>query len=430
MTTVAMLLAGGQGSRLSILSQRRAKPAVPFGGAYRIIDFTLSNAMHAGIPYIGICTQYKPASLMDHIGSGEWWGFTGRSRMCRILPPYTGEIDSDWYAGTADAVWQNRQFINRFQPDLVVVLSGDHIYKMNYQKMIDLHRARKADVTLAVQQVPWEETSRFGVMQLDEDSRVKRFQEKPKQDPISNLGSLGVYVFDAEVLLRRLAEDAADPTSNHDFGKNIIPAMIAQDKVYGYEFDGYWRDVGTISSLMDTNMETLDPASGLDLAAWQLRTNYFEPNARNEVPAMMGPAASVSNSHVPRGCVVHGHVENSILFPGVRVGKGAEIRNSIIMNNTFIAENVTIENTIIDKACLIDRGSQIGIGPIVVNHEHPTILDTGITVMGKGVKLPPGTKVGRNVLIFPEVGPTDLPGSEIAGGQTINLKPEFRHKEA
>ena len=428
MTIVAMLLAGGQGSRLSILSQRRAKPAVPFGGAYRIIDFTLSNAMHAAIPYIGICTQYKPASLMDHVGGGEAWGFTGRDRMCRILPPYTGEIDSDWYAGTADAVWQNRQFIARFHPDLVVVLSGDHIYKMDYRRMIELHLQRRADVTLAVQQVPWEETSRFGVMQLGEDGRVVRFQEKPKKEPISNLGSLGVYVFDAELLLRRLQEDAADPDSSHDFGKNIIPAMIAQDRVFGYEFDGFWRDVGTISSLMETNMESLDPASGLDLAAWQLRTNYFEPSSRNEVPALFGRSASVRNSVVPRGCVVNGRVENSILFPGVRVGSGASITNAIVMDNTFIAEDVVADNVIIDKSCVIDRASVIGCGPVVLNHEHPTMLDTGISVLGKGVKLPPGTKIGRNVLIFPGVSATDLPGSDIASGHTVNIRPETRRE--
>ncbi len=423
-----MLLAGGQGSRLSILSQRRAKPAVPFGGAYRIIDFTLSNVMHAEIPYIGICTQYKPASLMDHVGSGEWWGFTGRDRQCRILPPYTGEVDSDWYAGTADAVWQNRQFIARFHPELVMVLSGDHIYRMSYAEMIRLHRQRKADLTIAMQQVPWEETSRFGIADMAEDGRIRRFQEKPKKDPVSNLASLGIYVFDAEVLLRRLREDAANPESSHDFGKDIIPAMLAQDRVCGYEFDGYWRDVGTIQSLWDTNMEALDPASGLDLAHWELRTNYFEPHPHHEVPALIGTGASVRNAHVARGCVIEGEVENCILFPGVRVGRGASIRDSILMSGTAVGDETRVDRAIIDKNCRIDRACTIGAGPNTLNEEHPNLLDTGITVIGKSAVLPQGTTLGRNVLVDPDVAPLDLPGSDVPSGATIHRRPVNRRE--
>ena len=422
MSVVAMLLAGGQGARLSILSQRRAKPAVPFGGSYRIIDFTMSNVMHAEIPYIGICTQYKPASLMDHIGSGEWWGFTGRDRACRILPPYTGEDDSDWYAGTADAVWQNRQFIMRFDPDIVLVLSGDHIYHMDYAKMIEFHRLRRADLTIAMQRVPWDDTSRFGIAELAQDGLVTQFQEKPKKDPVSNLASLGIYVFDAEVLLRRLQEDASDPHSDHDFGKNVIPAMLARDRVYGHEFDGYWRDVGTIQSFWDANMESLDPSSGLDLAAWRLRTNHFDAQVQNEVSALIASGASVSQSHVSRGCLVEGAVQHSILFPGVRVGRGAVVRDSIIMNGVVLGEGVRVDRCIMDKHCRIDRGSSIGFGSDDVNRELPALLDTGITVVGKGVLLPPGTSVGRNVLVAPEVCPADLPGSDIPSGATVTRR--------
>lgn len=419
MTIVSLLLAGGQGSRLSILSQRRAKPAVPFGGAYRIIDFTLSNVMHSGIPYVGILTQYKPYSLMDHVGSGEWWGFTGRDRMARILPPYTGEEDSDWYAGTADAVWQNRNFLARFDPELVLVVSGDHIYKMDYEKMIRLHRDRKADVTIAMQAVPWEETSRFGLAELAEDGKVLRFQEKPKENPISNLASLGIYVFDTEVLLRRLQEDAADPSSSHDFGKNVIPAMLAQDRVYGYVFDGYWRDVGTIQSYWEANMETLDSSSGLDLLAWDLRTNYFEPKMANELPARLSPTAQVRNSYVARGCVIEGHVEHSVLFPGVRVGKGAHVVDSILMNKACVGENGRVEKAIIDKNVSLDRDCVVGVGEDKANEKLPSLLDTGISVIGKNVLLPRGTRVGKNVLIYPELGPADLGSSMIESGATV-----------
>lgn len=419
--TIAMLLAGGQGSRLSVLSNRRAKPAVPFGGNYRIIDFTLSNIMHAEIGVVGILTQYKPHSLTEHIGTGQWWGFSGRERMARILPPYKGDEDSDWYANTADAIRQNRQFIQRFDPDLVIVLSGDHIYKMDYAAMIRQHVQRRADVTVAVQPVPWEDTSRFGLVQLAEDGRVMRFQEKPKADPISNLASLGIYVFDAQILLRRLEEDAADPNSQKDFGKNVLPAMLAQDRMFGYVFEGYWRDVGTIESFWHAHMETLDPAnSRLDLSKWQLRTNTYDPRLSNYMPAQIGNSASVKNSYVARGCTVEGTVENSVLFPGVRISRGAHVKDSIIMPNCAIGEECNVLCTIVDKATALDRGCQVGQpGDTVINEEFPDLLDTGITVIGENVLLPPGTTVGQNVLVFPGTRPVDLKTSQIKSGSTI-----------
>lgn len=419
MTIVAMLLAGGQGSRLSILSQRRAKPAVPFGGAYRIIDFTLSNIMHAGIPYVGVLTQYKPFSLMDHIGSGEWWGFTGRDRMARVLPPYTGEEESDWYAGTADAIYQNINFIQRFKPDLVVILSGDHIYRMDYQEMIQQHIRQRADVTLALQPVPWEETSRFGVVQIAEDDRVLKFQEKPKKAAISNLASLGIYVFTTDVLLRRLEEDANDDASEHDFGKNILPAMLGQDRMYGYVFEGYWRDVGTIQSYWEAHMESLSPDKGLNYREWGLQTNYFGPRLQNDMPMQVRNGARVTNSYIARGCIVEGSVENSVLFPGVRVGRGAQIRDSIIMNNSHIGENTIIDRVITDKNVRIDHGCEVGAGDNVLNEQFPHLLDTGISVLGKNALLPPGTRVGRNVLVFPDCRPDDLPGSVVTSGATV-----------
>lgn len=419
-----MLLAGGQGSRLSILSQRRAKPAVPFGGAYRIIDFTLSNAMHSDIPYVGILTQYKPYSLMDHIGCGEWWGFTGRDRMARVLPPYTGEEDSDWYAGTADAIWQNRNFIARFDPELILVLSGDHIYHMDYQKMIQFHKSKRADVTIALQEVPWEETSRFGLAEIGEDDAIKRFQEKPKENPVSNLASLGIYVFDTETLLRRLHEDSGDENSSYDFGKNIIPAMMAQDRVFGYVFDGYWRDVGTIQSYWEANMECLIPGSGLDLVNWGLRTNYFDKRLANELPARIARHAKLADSFVSRGCVIEGEVQHCVLFPGVQVAKGAQVTDSILMANVSIGEECHVDKMIIDKNCQIGRGSVIGIGENIPNEAFPSYLENGISVLGKAVSLPRGTRLGRNVLVFAGAGPEDLPQGDIASGMTIQPRIE------
>ena len=426
MTVVAMLLAGGQGSRLSILAQHRAKPAVPFGGNYRIIDFTLSNVMHAGIPYIGILTQYKPYSLMDHFGNGEWWGFAGRGRIGRILPPATGEEDSDWYAGTADAVWQNRNFLARFDPDLVLVLSGDHIYKMDYADMIAFHQARKADLTIAMQRVPWEETSRFGVAEVEEDGRVIRFQEKPKSNPVSNLASLGIYVFDTDALLHQLAEDAESETSKHDFGMNVIPAMLEHHKVYAYEFSGYWRDVGTIQSYWDANMESLDPQSGLDLLAWQVRTNYYESRPSNELPARIGEHAKVSDSYVARGCVVEGTVEHSILFPGVRVERDSVVRDSIVMNNAWIGPACHIEKAILDKNVHVGPQSKLGTFENMPNNDFPHLLSSGLTVIGKNAHLPPGLEVGKNVLIFPEVRSENFSSAIVASGTTIYQK---RHKK-
>lgn len=420
MTVVAMLLAGGQGSRLSILSQHRAKPAVPFGGNYRIIDFTLSNVMHAEIPYIGILTQYKPYSLMEHFGNGEWWGFTGRGRIGRILPPATGEEDSDWYAGTADAVWQNRSFLARFHPDLVLVLSGDHIYRMDYADLIAFHRERKADLTIAMQRVPWEDTSRFGVAETDESGRIIRFQEKPKKDPISNLASLGIYVFDTDVLLRRLAEDAEREDSKHDFGMNVIPSMLGRDKVYAYEFSGYWRDVGTLQSYWDANMESLDPNSGLDLLAWQLRTNYYEPRPHNELPPRIGSGANVQDSYVARGCVVEGTVVHSILFPGVRVERDAIVRDSIVMNNSWVGQGCLVERAILDKNVEIGPCCKIGTaGDCVANKQFPHLLDSGLVVIGKNARVPTGLEMGKNVLIYPDVVHTDFPAACLESGSTV-----------
>jgi len=420
---LAMLLAGGQGSRLSVLSSRRAKPAVPFGAAYRIIDFTLSNIMHADIGVVGILTQYKPHSLTEHVGCGEAWGFSGRHRTARILPPYKGDEDNDWYANTADAIWQNREFIRRHDPDIVLVLSGDHIYSMDYAEMIRVHLDRKADVTLAVQEVPWEDTSRFGLVQVAEDMRVKAFQEKPKSNPLSNLASLGIYVFDAQVLLRRLEEDAANPNSQKDFGGDVLPAMLEQDKVYAHLFSGYWRDVGTIESFWQAHMELLDPElSGLFMHRWNLQTNMYDPRLGNDFPASLGKDAQVKDSIIGRGCVVEGKVERSVLFPGVRVGPGAHITESVVLPNCIISAEAIVRRSIIDSNCVLDRGCALG-NPTASrpNVDYPDLLYAGISLLGQDVLLPQGASVGGNVLIYPGTRPKDLRSSHLDDGTTIEV---------
>lgn len=420
MKVMAMILAGGQGSRLSILSSRRAKPAVPFGGVYRIIDFTLSNVMHAQIPIVGVLTQYRPSSLMDHIGAGEWWGFTGRGRLARILPPYQGINEGDWYVGTADAVYQNRDFIERFSPDLVLILSGDHIYKMDFVELLRSHLQNHADLTIAMQTVPWEETPRFGLVEMDWDGKIVRFQEKPKKDPISNTASLGIYVFSADVLLRRLHEDAERSDSSHDFGKDIIPGMLGRDRLYGWVFDGYWRDVGTIQSFWETNMETLRPQdSGCDLEAWRVYTKHTSPTPAGEVPAWLGGTSEVRNSYVSRGCLIEGSVENSILFPGVQIARGTHIANSIVMNDCRIGPMSTVRDAILDKAVTLGASCRVGEGDDTPHHDASLGMTAGISVLGKHALLPDGTTVGRNAIVQPDVRPEHLTSSDIPSGSTV-----------
>jgi len=291
---------------------------------------------------------------------------------------------------------------------------------MDYADMIAFHRRCKADLTIAMQRVPWEETSRFGVAETDASGRIIRFQEKPKSNPVSNLASLGIYVFDTEVLLRRLAEDAEKEDSKHDFGMNVIPGMLECDRVYAYEFSGYWRDVGTIQSYWDANMESLDPSSGLDLIGWQLRTNYYEPRPANEVTARIGRSASVRNSYIARGCVVEGLVEHSILFPGVHVEQNSVVRDSIVMNNTWIGPNCHVERAILDKNVRLEAHCKVGLGDAsIANEKFPHLLSTGIVVVGKNADLPRGLSVGQNVLIYPDAAPSDFPASGLKDGATV-----------
>ena len=415
---IAMILAGGQGSRLSILAEHRAKPAVPFCGIFRIIDFTMSNVMHSNIPIVSILTQYKPYSLMNHLSMGESWGFSGRKHQSKILPPYVGEADSDWYAGTADAVYQNLSFIERFDPDYVLVLSGDHIYNMDYNEMIRFHLEKNADMTLAVQEVPWDDVERFGVSIVDDDQRMTDFVEKKKDAP-SNQASLGIYVFNRHFLEDILREDAADKESQHDFGKNIIPKIMKDRRIYCYIFNDYWRDVGTISAYWATHQEALDPSSGLDLDRWKPRTSVDLEDLTNIQPAKITSSAKISNSIISPGCIIEGEVSESILSPGVRVRPGARVEKSVIMDNSDIGGDASVMKSILDKRVQVGKKTRIGVGDSVPNEETPHLLSSGITVIGKKAVVPSGCNVGKNIIIHPLVKETDYDSSGITSGSTI-----------
>ncbi len=355
---VAMILAGGQGSRLGVLTRYRAKPAVPYGGKYRIIDFPLSNCTNSGIDVVGVLTQYEPFILNSYIGNGAPWDLNTNNGGVYTLSPSTHIGDTgNWYLGTADAIYQNIRFIERFSPKYVVILSGDHIYKMNYSKMVRFHNENDADATIAVMPVPMEEASRFGILATSDDSRVTDFVEKPANPP-SNLASMGIYVFSWDVIRRYLEEDAKDSTSSHDFGKNIIPTMLAdQQRMFAYRFEGYWRDVGTIDSLWEANMDLLDEASDLDLSddTWKIYSR--NPNLP---AARIGSGATLSDCMVAEGCDVEGAITHSLLFQGVRVGKDARITDSVVMRGATIGDGAIIERAVVAENVRIGENVHIG----------------------------------------------------------------------
>lgn len=383
---VAMVMAGGVGSRLSVLSAKRAKPAVPFGGIYRIIDFTMSNVLRSQIPVVGICTQYKPYSLMDHLSIGEAWGFTRRGHVAKILPPYTGEEDSDWYAGTADAIYQNLEFIQRYQPRIVLILSGDHIYQMDYRTLIACHLDHHAALTIACQEVPLEEASRFGIVVTDADGRVTGFQEKPKDAPKSNLANLGIYVFDADILADRLRADVRRRDSTHDFGRDVIPAMAESYRCYAYRFSGYWRDVGTVQSYWEAHMEMLNPRSELEISRWNVMTATKNLSPSLLVPARVHRGACVQQSVISSGCQVEGHVRRSVLSPGTVVRPGASVETSVLLNGVTIERDCTVRNAVIDKYTRIHERCVIGAEE---DDKRGGTNDTPlITLVGKHAELP------------------------------------------
>ncbi|MDU3409129.1 glucose-1-phosphate adenylyltransferase [Clostridium sp.] len=356
---VAMVLAGGQGSRLGILTKNIAKPAVPFGGKYRIIDFPLSNCSNSGIYTVGVLTQYKPLDLNSHIGIGDPWDLDRRDGGVSILPPYQEEKGGDWYKGTANAIYQNIEYVDRYDPEYVLILSGDHIYKMNYDNMLEFHKDNGADATIAVIDVPLEEASRFGIMNTREDNTIYEFEEKPSE-PKSTNASMGIYIFNWAVLKKFLREDENDLSSSNDFGKNIIPKMLNEGrKLIAYPFKGYWKDVGTIDSLWEANMDLLKIDNDLNLydSEWKI---YSQNQVR---PAhYIGEEAKIVNSLIVEGCIINGKIENSVLSQGVYVGKNTVIRDSVIMPNAQIGDNVVIDKAIVGSNTIINHGCRIGNG--------------------------------------------------------------------
>lgn len=360
---VAMILAGGQGSRLGVLTKHIAKPAVPFGGKYRIIDFPLSNCSNSGVYTVGVLTQYKPLELNAHIGIGAPWDLDRRDGGVSILPPYQEEKGGNWYKGTANAIYQNIEFIDRYNPEYVLILSGDHIYKMNYEELLNYHKERNADVTISVIDVTLEEAKRFGIMNTNEDLSIYEFEEKP-QHPKSTKASMGIYIFNWKALKKYLKEDEANPNSSNDFGKDIIPAMLNDGlKMYAYPFKGYWKDVGTIESLWEANMDLLKEDSGLDLHSNDLRIY----SASDVSPAQyLGANAEVKNSLVTDGCAIYGKVENSVILQNVYIGKNTVVKNSVIMPNAKIGDNITIDKAIVGDSAIIRKNSTVGTGKEIV----------------------------------------------------------------
>ena len=388
---IAMLLAGGQGSRLYVLTGEMAKPAVPFGGKYRIIDFPLSNCTNSGIDTVGVLTQYRPLELNSYIGSGVPWDLDGSTGGVHILPPYMGSKGGTWYKGTANAIYQNMGFIDLYDPDYVVVLSGDHIYKMNYAKMVARHKAAGAACTISVMEVPWDEASRFGIMSVDENDIITEFAEKPKE-PKSNLASMGIYVFSWKVLRKYLTEDEADPNSENDFGKNVIPAMLANHEVMAaYRFSGYWKDVGTLESLWDANMDMLSPDSGLDLLdeSWPIYARSV-----NVPAAYLGPTAQICHSAFNRGSIIDGVVENSVLSPNVVVEEGARVSYSVLLPGVKVAKDAVVEYAIVGENCTIAAGCHVGGTP-----ETTAPAPWGLTVLAPNCALAEGRRVAPGIML-------------------------------
>ena len=388
---VAMLLAGGQGSRLYALTNNIAKPAVSFGGKYRIIDFPLSNCVNSGIDTVGVLTQYQPLVLNDYIGNGQPWDLDRAFGGVHILSPYQGKNSSDWYKGTANAIYQNLHFIKQFNPDYVLVLSGDHIYKMNYSTMLNYHILYGADCTIAAIEVPLKDASRFGILNTREDGSIYEFEEKPKK-PKSTLASMGIYIFGAEKLYKYLEEDNNDENSSHDFGKNVLPRMLGcGEKMMAYKFDGYWKDVGTIESLYEANMDLLGEVPKFDVADTSWKIQSRSPLAP---PHYVGSDAKVTGSIIMSGCEIYGNVENSVLASSVIVKKGASVKNSIIMADTVIGENAQIDYSIIDENTEI--GSNVKVGAAKDKGK-------GITVLGRNIKIGNGAVIEGGAMIDKDV---------------------------
>lgn len=389
---VAMLLAGGQGSRLGVLTKSIAKPAVPYGGNYRIIDFPLSNCVNSGIYTVGVLTQYQPLVLNDYLGNGHPWDLDRLNGGVHVLSPYEAIGGAEWYKGTANAIYQNIAFIEKYDPKYVVVLSGDHIYKMNYANMIDFHKKNNADCTIAVLEVPWEEASRFGILATDENEQIYEFAEKPKE-PKSNKASMGVYVFSWDKLKKYLIEDEADPNSANDFGKNIIPNMLNDgQRMFAYPFKGYWKDVGTIDSLWEANLDIINPNVDLDLSDKSWRIYSRTPDAP---PHYIGENATVENSSISEGCDIDGLVDYSVVSSDVTVEEGAEVRFSVIMPGAVIKKGAKVYYSIIAENAVIEEDAQVGEIPENMKNS----ADWGVAVVGSGATITKNKKIPAKEMI-------------------------------
>jgi len=393
---VAMLLAGGQGSRLYALTRRIAKPAVPYGGKYRIIDFPLSNCVNSGIETVGVLTQYQPLELNDYIGSGQPWDLDRMNAGVHVLPPYQRNQGADWYKGTANAIYQNIDFIERYDPEYVLVLSGDHIYKMDYSAMLADHKKNNADCTIAVLDVPLEEASRFGILNTNPDGSIYEFDEKPAV-PKSTLASMGIYIFTWEKLRKYLIADEADPASSNDFGKNVLPTMLnSGERMFAWRFDGYWKDVGTIDSLWEANMDLLDPKVPLDLADTSWKIYSRNPGMP---PQYLSATSEVQNSSITEGCVIHGKVESSVIFAGVTVEEGAEIVQSILMPGTVVRKGAKVQYAILAENVEVQEGAVVGEAPEQIDD----LSRWGVAVVASGITVGKDAKVLAQAMIEEDV---------------------------
>ena len=411
---IAMLLAGGQGSRLGVLTEKVAKPAVAFGGKYRIIDFPLSNCINSGIDTVGVLTQYQPLRLNTHIGIGIPWDLDRNEGGVTVLPPYEKSTSSEWYTGTANAIFQNMAYMEQYNPDYVLILSGDHIYKMDYEVMLDFHKANKADVTIACMPVPIEEASRFGIMVTDETFRVTEFEEKPEH-PSSNLASMGIYIFSWDTLKEALY--AMKDQSGCDFGKHIIPYCHENGKrLFAYEYNGYWKDVGTLGSYWEANMELIDL-----IPEFNLYEEYWKIYTKSDIiePQYLSADSVVEKSIIGEGTEVYGEVHSSVIGPGVTIGRGAVIRDSIVMKGTTIGENAIIDKSIIAENCQVGANTELGIGEEAPNKLNASIYSFGLVTVGEDSVIPDGVKIGKNTAISGTTDKENYPNGILESGEVI-----------
>ena len=411
---IAMLLAGGQGSRLGVLTSKVAKPAVAFGGKYRIIDFPLSNCINSGIDTVGVLTQYQPLRLNTHIGIGIPWDLDRNIGGVTVLPPYEKSSNSEWYTGTANAIYQNIDYMESFNPEYVLILSGDHIYKMDYEVMLDFHKKNNADVTIAVMPVPWEEANRFGIMITDENKKIIDFEEKPA-NPRSNLASMGIYIFNWKTLKEALLANADQP--NLDFGKHVIPYCRENDRpLYAYEFNGYWKDVGTLNSYWEANMELIDivPEFNLYEEYWKI---YTKSDALP--PQYIGANSAIERSIIGEGTEILGKVYNSVIGCGVTIGEGTIVRDSIIMNNTVIGNDCELNKVIIAEDVVVGNHVRMGIGDEAPNETAPHIYNHGICTIGEKSVIPDGVTIGKNVCVGGVTTKEDYPDGVLPSGKTM-----------